>query len=367
MIALFLFQISFLLRSPPKLFAFRPVERTLPKNFRCTFTESNQPQLWSCSSPRRWTEVVVPRSSYLHSTSSTKRSRDPYCVEDQCYVPDDDSSADDSSLYSSTTTTIVNPNGAPFTTLMTSSFIDDGRKKMQSRGQFAPQDLIDGLLYVIPVVAPILAYCSYTNVQSAFVQFIDLLSNAKWVVVDGGLYQTQIITPAINGIVVPSVAVLFATLVTNTVTTLRQRQLSIRTSLNMEASELRILQSMVDSFPVDNDADHDDDDDDEVPSISDYQDQCRRYLMHYAIRILAESQDTVNYSTLEYSGSIDSEMNALVSKLNELSRIEHQRGLSRMSPHLLSESYAAITRLNSERATRISALQSVSLPYHQYP
>jgi poly(A) polymerase Pap1 len=228
---------------------------------------------------------------------------------------------------------------------------------MSSRGLLSPQGIIDGLLYIIPIVAPILAYYSYTNVQSAFVQFIDLLSNAKWVAVDGGLYQTQIITPAINGIVVPSVAVLFATLV---VTTLRQRQLSIRTSLNMEASELRLLQSMVDSFPTVNDDDNDNHN--KVPSISDYQDQCRRYLMQYTIRILAESQGTVNYNTLEYSGSIDSEMNALVSKLNELSRIEHQQSLTRMNPHLLSESYAAITRLNSERSTRISALQSVR-PY----
>lgn len=355
MTALFIFQIIMLLRSSSEASAFQPITWLQSAHGQCSFRD--QRQRWICGTRRSW-RVVNCRSSWLHATSITKSSKEPYCIEDECFVPDDDRSLDDASLYSSTITTVVSPNGAPFTTLATSSSLDEDRRRMTSRGQLSPQGIIDGLLYVIPIVAPILAYCSYTNVQSAFVQFIDLLSKAKWVAVDGGLYQTQIITPAINGIVVPSVAVLFATLVTNTVTTLRQRQLSIRTSLNMEASELRILQSMVDSFPTEND-DDDNYNHDEVPSISDYQDQCRRYLMQYTIRILAESQGTVNYNTLEYSGSIDSEMNALLSKLNELSRIEHQKSLSRMNPHLLSESYAAITRLNSERSTRISALQSV--------
>jgi hypothetical protein len=353
----FLFQnIILVLRSSCKVSAFQPFLWTLQSaHGQCSFRYPSQ---------RRWGRAVNCRLSWLHASSSiTESSKEPYCIEDECFVPDeDDSSSEDASLYSSTITTVVSPNGAPFTTLATSSSLDEHRRRMSRRGQLSSQGVIDGLLYVIPIVAPILAYCTYTNVQSAFVQLIDLLSNAKWVAVDGGLYQTQIITPAINGIVVPSVAVLFATLVTNTVTTLRQRQLSIRTSLNMEASELRILQSMVDSFPTDND-DDDNDNHDEVPSISDYQDQCRRYLMQYTIRILAESQGTVNYNTLEYSGSIDSEMNALVSKLNELSRIEHQNSLTRMNPHLLSESYAAITRINSERSTRISALQSVR-PYN---
>lgn len=205
---LFLFQ---LLKSSSEVSAFQPFLwalqsahgqcsfRYYPSQQRCTTT--------TCCTGRRWARVMNCRLSWLHlraSSSITESSKEPYCIEDECFVPEGDSSSEDASLYSSTITTVVSPNGAPFTTLATSSSLDEHRRRMSSRGLLSPQGIIDGLLYIIPIVAPILAYYSYTNVQSAFVQFIDLLSNDKWVAVDGGLYQTQIITPAINGTVVPS-------------------------------------------------------------------------------------------------------------------------------------------------------------------
>ena len=77
-----------------------------------------------------------------------------------------------------------------------------------------------------------------------------VLSSKNWAAVDGGQYQATIVTPAINGLVVPSIALLFATLTSTTINTLRQRKLQIGTSLNTEADDLRMLSTMIDSLPL---------------------------------------------------------------------------------------------------------------------
>ena len=99
-------------------------------------------------------------------------------------------------------------------------------------------------LRYIPVMMPILAYSTYEITATIFDGVVDFISNNNWVAVDGGAYQSSIITPAINGLVVPSMALLFATLMSNTINTLRQRQMQIRTSLNIEANDLRMLSGM---------------------------------------------------------------------------------------------------------------------------
>ena len=203
--------------------------------------------------------------------------------------------------------------------------------------------------------------------------------------------------PTFTIIVVPSISILFATLISNTVTALRQRQLDVRTKINTEASELRVLSSMVDSFP---------------PSFE--RNKCRAYLMQYTSRLIAESRSDVVLNSLEYTGSMESEMNGFLATLNELTALSSSElrpantiiavppmvaatatastttttapnGRRATTPHenshtntttknrsgarpadlLLSESYAAVMRLNAERSTRISALQS-TFPLSQY-
>lgn len=106
-------------------------------------------------------------------------------------------------------------------------------------------DTISNLaLRYIPVMMPILEYSTYEITATIFDGVVDFISNNNWVAVDGGAYQSSIITPAINGLVVPSMALLFATLMSNTINTLRQRQMQIRTSLNIEANDLRMLSGL---------------------------------------------------------------------------------------------------------------------------
>ena len=60
-----------------------------------------------------------------------------------------------------------------------------------------------------------------------------------WAEVDGGVYRIETLSPVINGIVLPTTSIAFGPLLSATVSILRQRQLDIRTSLNLEACELR--------------------------------------------------------------------------------------------------------------------------------
>jgi hypothetical protein len=261
--------------------------------------------------------------------------------------------------------------------------------------------LIENIMIYVPIAAPLVAYNTFTNISWLYTQFVGMLSQSRWAEVDGGMYSTKILTPAINGIVVPSVSILFATLVSSTVTTLRIRQLDIRTSLNKEANNLRMLQSMIDSFPIDIEADMNEDAKSNKrmpkkkssnnknskakeslsssfskrpqPTLSDYQDKCRDYLTQYVVRLIAESQEGANINTLEYTGSVDSEMNALIVQLNELATRQSSSSSSssmlstnmcNVPTALLGEAYSAVAKLNEDRSIRISALQSTFPPLH---
>lgn len=200
-------------------------------------------------------------------------------------------------------------------------------------------------IIIIPIISPILAYQTYDDIASIFNSFIDFLnSDRKWVPVDGGAYQARIIAPAINGIVVPAISILFATLISNTVATLRQRQIDIHTSLNTEAGDLRVLSSMVDAFPQ-----------------SRQKEKCREYLTQYTGRLIAESSD-MKFNTAE-DQSTDSEMNGFVTVLNELTTASDD---ATITPHdtILSQSYGAVVRLNSQRSARLTALQATFPTLH---
>eukprot|EP00804_Cyclotella_cryptica_P023444 CCRYP_012104-RA/>CCRYP_012104-RA protein AED:0.30 eAED:0.30 QI:0/0/0/1/0/0/2/0/242 len=188
---------------------------------------------------------------------------------------------------------------------------------------------------------PMLAYSTYELTAKLFDTMVELISNNNWVAVDGGAYQSSIITPAINGLVVPSMALLFATLMSNTINTLRQRQMQIRTSLNIEANDLRMISVMVDSMPSE---------------LRETKNHLRKYLMQYATRVIAECRPGLSFNNQRLMGSIDSEINGFLQVLNTL-------GITQYST-IFSEVYDALTRLRHERSVRLSALQSTYPPLH---
>jgi Protein of unknown function (DUF4239) len=195
---------------------------------------------------------------------------------------------------------------------------------------------------LLPIVSPVAAYFTYEELAQQMNWFVELLSDNTWVAVDGGDYQAKLITPAINGVVVPAISILFATLISNTVSSLRQRLLDIRSAINMESGDLRVLATMIDSYPPGPD-----------------QDKCRSYLIQYTSRLIAESRPGVNVNDIEPTGMY-TEMYGVLAQLNCMS----SRMDNMPSSHCLSESYAAVTRLNNERSRRISALQSTFPSLH---
>ena len=235
-------------------------------------------------------------------------------------------------------------------------------------------DNVDVLLRIIPIVMPILAFSTYVPTANIFHKFVDWVSDNTWVQVDGGQYQAQIRTPAVNGLVVPSMALLFATLTSNTINTLRLRQMQIRTSLNTEANDLRMLVTMVDSMPRTDDGS------------AALKNHLRQYLVQYSSRIIAESNPGLS-TDIDRLKSMDNELNGFLTILNSLSqasfatqyidtylpasnytvdqsvfdKYDRQLGLDArqrqiivpfVSPNLLSETYGALNRLRTERSTR---------------
>mmetsp|Transcript_10964 Transcript_10964/g.23187 ORF Transcript_10964/g.23187 Transcript_10964/m.23187 type:complete len:663 (-) Transcript_10964:125-2113(-) len=167
-----------------------------------------------------------------------------------------------------------------------------------------PPTIFEYFVELLPVTLPLLAFSTYEMTAEIFDQTVEYISNNNWVAVDGGQYQANIITPAINGLVVPSIALLFATLVSNTINTLRQRQLQIRTSLNIEANDMRMLSTMVDSLPM------------ELQKVKNH---LREYLIQYSSRIIGESKPGLSVDNHMFIGSMDHEMNGFLGVLNKLS------------------------------------------------
>ena len=144
----------------------------------------------------------------------------------------------------------------------------------------------------------------------------------------------------------PSIAILFATLTSTTITNLRNRQYEIRAAINTEASELRALESLLDAFPS-----------------GDTRTRCRNYLIQYTSRIISES------SPIHGSGSnvvnprrgMDSELNAFMTVLNNHRAYGSDNPVP---PYVISEAFSSVSKLRDQRVSRISALQSTYPSLH---
>jgi hypothetical protein len=201
---------------------------------------------------------------------------------------------------------------------------------------------IESLLeYIIPTLSPILAFATYEYVAQAFSMLVELCSDNNWSAVDGGQLQAKIIAPAINGIVVPAIALLYATLTSTTITTLRQRQVDIRRSINLEAGELRNLGHIVYLYPE-----------------GQVRDICRTLLLQYVRRLLLECRPTVSDASdaIDPRKGMDTELNGFLIQIHE--------GYDSIPRHLADQSFSAVARLREYRMIRITALQSTYPALH---
>jgi Protein of unknown function (DUF4239) len=228
---------------------------------------------------------------------------------------------------------------------------DDSEDEGQKQQSLSSNNWEEWALWWTPMVVPVLAFLLYDATAYSFSQVLQLMAtNKNWVAVDGGAYQAQIITPAVNGVVVPSISILFANLIGTTISTLRQRQLDIRTALNIEAGQLRILQSLLQVFPA-----------------FQSRNACRQYATQYTSRLISESQPTVPTEFLDMA--LDTELNAIMNELNRIAILasaqQQNNNKNEIIPQLvLSNAFGACNRLYEERAKRITALTSLFPPLH---
>ena len=216
-----------------------------------------------------------------------------------------------------------------------------------------------------PIFCPILAYLLYDPTAAIFAKTLDVIANNKWFPVDGGAYQAKIIAPAINGVVIPAMSLLFANLIATTVTTLRQRQMDITTAINTEAGQIRRLTSLLDVFVSDvpESSYSSRSSNNPLGQLKKLQSKCRTYLLEYTSRLIAECHESVNYASLDTTG-MDSELNGLLTALNRHCANSNSEIGNAPSPIILSETYNAVNTLSQERSNRITALQSTFPQLH---
>lgn len=104
-------------------------------------------------------------------------------------------------------------------------------------------------VYIFPVAAAVSAFTFYEGVSKGFHELVQAASQNNWVPVDGGQLVGDVMIPAINGPVLGTIGLLFATLVSTTISNLYQRQMNIHSCLVREVDDLRRLGLLLRSLP----------------------------------------------------------------------------------------------------------------------
>lgn len=161
----------------------------------------------------------------------------------------------------------------------------------------------DAALVAIPFVVPALAFGGFDLITDGFNAFLEVAYRNNWAPADGGASRATYIIPILTGICLPAVSFALGTLTATTVSNLRTRQISIRSSLNAEACTIRSTHSAVDSlFPA-----------------GEYDDDRRKavlLLRQYCSRVLVESRAGINLDQLDKLGAANSELDGLTSLLH---------------------------------------------------
>ena len=189
---------------------------------------------------------------------------------------------------------------------------------------------------LIPLILPFLAYASFDSAEIAFGHFYEFLAkDQSFHPVDGGKLQANLISPTLNGIVLPMCTFLFSTLVSTSISTLRNRLTSVKECLTKEAGDLQKLVLLLEYYPTEAKA------------------KSQHLIYNYCQRLIEESNDGYNHDS--FTGSIDVEINKLMMLLNDL---ELKQNVGEDIPHSISDqSFTAIDNLNENRLSRMTQLR----------
>jgi len=160
----------------------------------------------------------------------------------------------------------------------------------------------DLFLAALPVMVPLAAFNGYDEVLRFVTWAIDN-GPGDWMAVDGGKIQVDLLAPTINGVILPSISIALGTLSATTISSLRDRQITLRECLHKEACLLDILFSA---------------------SVTIFdgrrRDEERRsalmLLQCYCSRLITESSRRLDFDQLLRSGAADSEIRAFIRLLH---------------------------------------------------
>jgi len=170
-----------------------------------------------------------------------------------------------------------------------------------------PTSVLDTLLLFAPIVVPLLAALFFKQEVDAVHELLEFIAQAKWVQVDGGLSRNAALLPVITGIVLPCVSFALGTLTATTISTLRARQVQLRTELNTEACLIRSILSSAESlFPL--------------AYYPEERAKAALLLRQYCSRVLVESRSGINVAQLAREGAANSELDGLTRLLHHATR-----------------------------------------------
>lgn len=152
------------------------------------------------------------------------------------------------------------------------------------------------------------------------------------------------LTPAINGIIIPGLAITGGTLVGITVSSLRQRQLDVRANLNKEACDLTFLEIALANGLGPGSATED----------TGLYPRVLLYLRQYVNRILKESSPDVDIRLLGRSGVADTELCGMLSAME----------FCGVPEGLKTKVENSVKSLHDERAVRIACLSTAFPEIH---
>ena len=99
-------------------------------------------------------------------------------------------------------------------------------------------------MLVMTVLPSIVAFFLWEDISVLFAHLFDKFAgfpNVQGQNVDGNAFATNLLRPTINGVVVPATSIALGTLFATTVNVLWERQLKMRSCINKEVGELRLL------------------------------------------------------------------------------------------------------------------------------
>ena len=203
-------------------------------------------------------------------------------------------------------------------------------------------------LSLVPLSAPFVAFFTYENVVQWYHDAIQL--GRSWYSVDGGIAESQLLIPVVNGIILPTISIVLGTLVSSTLIDLRNRQVRIRECLNKEAADINTLSTIIDAL---------------YSRIEDDRENHLRllyYLRQYTERLVLESRSIVTRSsqiTLAEAKTTMTEIDNLQTQLlqTKAQPVEEQQHINyRMSDPFEWAIPNLLIGLNTQRSVRLSAL-----------